>query len=99
MKTQGADLPLEMGDLLPGQDPKTLKIGVCRRCARRGLLEKIGRICTGYRAVTAKGGVIQVPEARSVRCNLIAMRRLSRSNRKLLAQVERQPIQLKKVVV
>jgi hypothetical protein len=94
---KGTELPLEMGDIKPEQSPKEVKIGVCRRCARRGLLSKAARTCTGYRAVTAKGGLIQVPEARSERCNLLAMRRLSKSNRKLMAQVERQPIQLKKV--
>jgi hypothetical protein len=99
MKTQGADLPLEMGDLLPGQDPKEVKIGICRHCYRQGLLSKFTHLCTGYRAVTSKGGLVQVPESRRIRCNILHMRQISNSNRKLLAQVERQPIQLKKVSV
>jgi xanthine dehydrogenase iron-sulfur cluster and FAD-binding subunit A len=39
--------------------------------------------CTGYRAVTVPGGLVQVPEARSIRCNLVALRRHSKANRKI----------------
>jgi hypothetical protein len=91
-----AELPLEMGDVLPQQDPVLLVIGICHRCSRRGLLLKADRTCTGYRAVTAAGGVVQVPELRSKRCHALALRAVSRSNRKLFARLEQEPIRLGK---
>jgi hypothetical protein len=93
---QKPELPLEMGDIQPQQDPKALVIGVCHRCQRQGLISKLERTCTGYRAVNAAGGLVQVPEARSVRCVSIALKKLSKSNRKLLSRVEKAPIRLPK---
>ena len=91
---RSSELPLEMGDVRPGVDPDTVVIGICHRCARRGLLLKSTRNCTGWRAVTAKNGIVQVPQERSLTCFSIAMRRMSKSNRKLLQRAEAEPIKL-----
>lgn len=77
------ELPLEMGNIRPHQAPVNLVIGVCHDCGRRGLLNRFNRRCTGYRAVTVPGDLVQVPEARSIRCNLVALRRHSKANRKI----------------
>ena len=77
------DLPLEMNGIEPGVPPHNVKIGVCRRCGRRGLLWKADRCCTGYRAATARTGLVQIPEARSVRCDILTARK-DPANRKLV---------------
>jgi hypothetical protein len=70
-----SELPLEMGKVEPGEDPRGLKIGVCFRCGRHGLLDKRSGACAGYRAVTAANGIVQMPELRSVRCHILATRK------------------------
>jgi hypothetical protein len=82
------ELPLEMGKVEPGEDPRTLKIGVCVHCGRHGLLGKWSKRCAGYRAVTAANGIVQVPELRSVRCGLLALRK-DPANRKLAGAYKR----------
>jgi hypothetical protein len=78
------ELPLEMNGIEPQQDPREVKIGVCFRCGRRGLIGKWSMCCSGYRAATIRTGVLQVPEARSVRCDVLTLRK-DPANRKLVS--------------
>jgi hypothetical protein len=78
------ELPLEMGDIQPGDAPVNFVIGVCHACGRRGLLGRYSRKCAGYRAVTVRTGIVQVPELRSVRCDILTLRK-DPANRKLVA--------------
>lgn len=80
-RTPDEALPLELGDPPPqtlGLDEAKaqLVIGICHRCGRRGLLRKDTRNCTGYRAVTV--GLVQVPQARQVRCQKLGLRKAMR---------------------
>ncbi len=82
------ELPLEMGNVVPGDSPVNFKIGVCKDCGRRGLIGRYSGKCEGYRAVTAANGLVQVPEKRSVRCELLTARK-NPSDRKLLGPYKR----------
>ena len=82
------ELPLEMGNVEPGDAPVNFRIGVCKACGRRGLIGRYSGKCEGYRAATAANGLVQVPELRSVRCNLLAARK-NPSDRKLLGSYRR----------
>ena len=88
-----SQLPLEMGEIMTEQDPLDLVIGICHRCGRQGLLTKRERTCTGYRAMTAAGGLVQVPVERRKRCTDTALRHMSKSNRRLV-QPDAVPIHL-----
>lgn len=81
------ELPLEMGDIQPGDAPVNFRIGVCKACGRHGLIGRYSGKCAGYRAATIRTGLMQVPELRSVKCEIIALRK-DKANRKLI-QYER----------
>jgi hypothetical protein len=90
---EGDKLPLELGGIQVEDRPVNFRIGVCKRCGRTGLVGRYTGKCAGYRAVTAKGNLVQVPEKRSVRCDAITLRRASKSNRKLIT-TERPEVRL-----